>query len=132
MKEILRLEMAIKKNDDGANIKFRCGINKIIEEVLNDEESEKINDLIGEINQVIVGAMKRDIADRAINETIKELIGRTPEEMVDRIKNETNLYEKLSDEDKKRADKFDKELEKCESFEEAILLALREIKDVLN
>ena len=122
MKEVLRLEMAIKKNDDGANIKFRCGINDIIEEVLNDEESEKISDLIGEINQVIVGAMKRDIADKAINETIKELIGRTPEE----------IYEKLSDEDKKRADKFDKELEKCESFEEAILLALREIKDVLK
>lgn len=122
MKEVLRLEMAIKKNDDGANIKFRCGINDTIEEVLNDEESEKISDLIGEINQIIVGAMKRDIADKAIHETIKELIGRTPEE----------IYEKLSDEDKKRADKFDKELEKCESFEEAILLALREIKDVLK
>lgn len=122
MKEVLRLEMAIKKNDDGANIKFRCGINDTIEEVLNDEESEKISDLIGEINQIIVGAMKRDIADKAINETIKDLIGRTPEE----------IYEKLSDEDKKRADKFDKELEKCESFEEAILLALREIKDVLK
>ena len=122
MKEVLRLEMAIKKNDDGANIKFRCGINDIIEEVLNDEESEKISDLIGEINQIIVGAMRRDITDKAINETIKDLIGRTPEE----------IYEKLSDEDKKRADKFDKELEKCESFEEAILLALREIKDVLK
>ena len=122
MKEVLRLEMAIKKNDDGANIKFRCGINDTIEEVLNDEESEKISDLIGEINQVIVGAMKRDIAEKAINETIKEMLGRTPEE----------IYEKLSDEDKKRADKFDKELEKCESFEEAILLALREIKDVLK
>lgn len=122
MKEVLRLEMAIKKNDDGANIKFRCGINDTIEEILNDEESEKISDLIGEINQVIVGAMRRDIADKAINETIKDLIGKTPEE----------IYEKLSDEDKKRADKFDKELEKCESFEEAILLALREIKDVLK
>lgn len=122
MKEVLRLEMAIKRNDDGANIKFRYGINDTIEEILNDEESEKISDLIGEINQVIVGAMKRDIAERAINKTIKDLVGRTPEE----------IYEKLSDEDKKRADKFDKELEKCESFEEAILLALREIKDVLK
>ena len=122
MKEVLRLEMAIKRNDDGANIKFRYGINDTIEEALNDEESEKISDLIGEINQVIVGAMKRDIAERAINKTIKDLVGRTPEE----------IYEKLSDEDKKRADKFDKELEKCESFEEAILLALREIKDVLK
>ena len=122
MKEVLRLEMAIKKNDDGANIKFRCGINNTIEEILNDEESEKISDLIEEINQVIVGAMRRDITDKTINKTIKELIGRTPEE----------IYEKLSDEDKKRADKFDKELEKCESFEEAILLALREIKDVLK
>ena len=122
MKEVLRLEMAIKKNDDGANIKFRCGINDTIEEVLNNEESEKIGDLIGKVNQIIVGAMKRDIANKAVNETIKELIGKTPEE----------IYEKLSDEDKKRADKFDKELEKCESFEEAILLALREIKDVLK
>lgn len=120
MKEILKLEMAIKKNDNGANIKFRCGINKTIEEVLNDEESEKIGNLIEEINQTIVGAMKRDIADKAINETIKDLIGRTPEE----------IYEKLSDEDKKKADKFDKELEKCESFEEAILLALKHIKDI--
>ena len=122
MKEVLRLEMVIKRNDDGANIKFRYGINDTIEEILNDEESEKISDLIGEINQVIVGAMKRDIAERAINKTIKDLVDRTPEE----------IYEKLSDEDKKRADKFDKELEKCESFEEAILLALREIKDVLK
>lgn len=122
MKEVLRLEMAIKRNDDGANIKFRYGINDTIEEILNDEESEKISDLIEEIKQVIVGAMRRDITDKTINKTIKELIGRTPEE----------IYEKLSDEDKKRADKFDKELEKCESFEEAILLALREIKDVLK
>ena len=122
MKEVLRLEMAIKKNDDGANIKFRCGINDTIEEVLNDEESEKISDLIGEINQIIVGAMKRDIADKAINETIREMLGRTPQE----------IYEQLSDEDKKRADRFDKELEKCKSFEEAILLALKEIKDVIK
>ena len=97
MKEVLRLEMAIKRNDDGANIKFRYGINDTIEEILNDEESEKISDLIEEIKQVIVGAMRRDITDKTINKTIKELIGRTPEE----------IYEKLSDEDKKRADKFD-------------------------
>lgn len=122
MKEVLRLEMAIKKNDDGANVKFRCGINDTIEEVLNDEESEKISDLIGEINQVIVGAMKRDITDKAINETIKEMLGKTPEE----------LYEGLSDEDKKRADKFEKELENCKSFEEAILLALRELKETMK
>lgn len=119
MKEVLKLEMAIKRNDDGANIKFRCGINETIEEILNDEESEKISDLIGEINQIIVGAMKRDIAERAMNKTIKDLVGGTPEE----------LYEKLSDEDKKRADKFEEELDKCKTFEEAILLAIRHIKD---
>ena len=119
MKEVLKLEMAIKRNDDGANIKFRCGINDTIEEILNDKESEKISDLIEEINQIIVGAMKRDIAERAINETIKDLVGGTPEE----------LYEKLSDEDKKRADKFEEELDKCKTFEEAILLAIRHIKD---
>ena len=120
MKEVLKLEMAIKRNDDGANIKFRCGINDTIEEILNDKESEKISDLIEEINQIIVGAMKRDIAERAINETIKDLVGGTPEE----------LYEKLSDEDKKRADKFEEELDKCKTFEEAIFLAIKHIKDV--
>lgn len=122
MKEVLRLEMAIKKNDDGANVKFKYGINNTIEEILNDKESEKISDLIGEINQIIVGAMKRDIAERAINETIKDLVGGTPEE----------IYEKLSDEDKKRADKFEEELDKCKTFEEAILLALKHIKDVIK
>ncbi len=116
MKEVLRLEMAIKKNDDGANIKFRCGINEVIEEVLNNEESEEISDLIGEINQIIVGAMKRDIESKAIN----EILNNKPEE----------LYERLSDEDKKRADRFEEELEKCKTFEEAILLAIRHIKDV--
>lgn len=116
MKEILKLEMAIKQNDDGANIKFRCGINEVIEEVLNNEESEKINDLIGEINQIIVRAIKRDIESKAIN----EVLNNKPED----------LYEKLSDEDKKRADRFEKELEKCKTFEEAILLAIRHIKDV--
>lgn len=120
MKEVLRLEMAIKKNDDGANVKFRCGINDTIEEILSDEESEKISDLIGEINQVIVGAMKRDIVDKAINETVKDLINKKPEE----------IYEKLSDEDKKKADKFEEELDKCKTFEEAILLALKYAKDV--
>ena len=40
MKEVLRLEMAIKKNDDGANVKFRCGINKVIEEA----ETQKFKD----------------------------------------------------------------------------------------
>ena len=65
MKEVLRLEMEIKSYDDGANIKFRCGINETIEEILNNEESEKISDLIEEINQVIVSAMKRDIVEKA-------------------------------------------------------------------
>ena len=107
--------MAMKQKDDGAIIKFKCGINEVIEEVLNDEESEKINDLIGEINQIIVGAIRRDIESKAIN----EILNNKPEE----------LYEKLSDEDKKRADRFEKELEKCKTFEEAILLAIRHIKD---
>ena len=115
MKEVLRLEMAMKQKDDGAIIKFKCGLNEVIEEVLNDEESEKINDLIGEINQIIVGAIRRDIESKAIN----EILNNKPEE----------LYEKLSDEDKKRADRFEKELEKCKTFEEAILLAIRHIKD---
>ena len=122
MKEVLRLEMEIKSYDDGANIKFRCGINETIEEILNNEESEKISDLIEEINQVIVSAMKRDIVEKAITETVEDLISRKPEE----------IYEKLSDEDKKTADKFEEELDKCKTFEEAILLALKYAKDVIK
>ena len=51
-------------------------------------------------------------------------------EAIDKTSNE--LYEKLSEEDKKKADEFNKELEKCDSIEEAILLAIKAIKDEIK
>ena len=51
-------------------------------------------------------------------------------EAVNKTSNE--LYEKLSEEDKKKVDEFEKELEKCNSIREAILLAIKKLEDEIK
>ena len=47
--------------------------------------------------------------------------------LFDKTKDE--LYEQLSEEDKKEVDEFEKELNKCNTLEEALILTLNKLKE---
>ena len=86
---------------------------------------EEVEELISKISKIVNKSIKREVELEEVPSE-KEMI----KEAVDKTSNE--LYEKLSEEDKKKADEFNKELEKCDSIEEAILLAIKAIKDEIK
>lgn len=50
--------------------------------------------------------------------------------LFDKAKDE--LYEQLSDEDKKKVDEFRKKLDNCKTLEDALLLAMEELDNELK
>ena len=125
MKDIIRIGMNVEKVENGIGVEFGIKIHKILDEILTKKEMEEVEGLISKISKIVNKSIKREVElEEELSE--KEMI----KEAIDKTSNE--LYEKLSEEDKKKADEFNKELEKCDSIEEAILLAIKAIKDELK
>ena len=126
MKDIIRIGMNVEKVENGIGVEFGIKIHKILDEILTKKEMEEVEGLISKISKIVNKSIKREVELEAEIPSEKEMI----KEAIDKTSNE--LYEKLSEEDKKKADEFNKELEKCDSIEEAILLAIKAIKDELK
>lgn len=126
MKDIIRIGMNVEKVENGIGVEFGIKIHKILDEILTKKEMEEVEGLISKISKIINKSIKREVEFEAEIPSEKEMI----KEAIDKTSNE--LYEKLSEEDKKKADEFNKELEKCDSIEEAILLAIKAIKDEIK
>lgn len=125
MKDIIRIGMNVEKVENGIGVEFGIKIHKILDEILTKKEMEEVEGLILKISKIVNKSIKREVElEEELSE--KEMI----KEAVDKTSNE--LYEKLSEEDKKKVDELEKELEKCDSIEEAILLAIKAIKDELK
>ena len=125
MKDIIRIGMNVEKVENGIGVEFGIKIHKILDEILTKKEMEEVEGLISKISKIVNKSIKREVElEEVLSE--KEMI----KEAIDKTSNE--LYEKLSEEDKKKVDEFNKELEKCDSIEEAILLAIKAIKDELK
>ena len=125
MKDIIRIGMNVEKVENGIGVEFGIKIHKILDEILTKKEMEEVEELILKISKIVNKSIKREVElEEELSE--KEVI----KEAVDKTSNE--LYEKLSEEDKKKVDELEKELEKCDSIEEAILLAIKAIKDELK
>lgn len=128
MKDIIRIGMEVEDKKDSLCVEFEFSTHKILDEILNEKEMEELKDLTGKITKIINEGIRRNVEgtlkeeELSEREMIKEALDKTSSE----------LYEKLSEEDKKKADEFNKELEKCDSIEEAILLAIKAIKDELK
>ena len=129
MKDIIRIGMKIEEKKDSLYVEFEFNTHKILDEILNEKEMDELKDLTGKITKIINEGIRRNVEGTLREEeelSEKEMI----KEAIDKTSNE--LYEKLSEEDKKKADEFNKELEKCDSIEEAILLAIKAIKDEIK
>lgn len=125
MKDIIRIGMNVEKVENGIGVEFGIKIHKILDEILTKKEMEEVEELISKISKIVNKSIKREVELEEVPSE-KEMI----KEAVDKTSNE--LYEKLSEEDKKKVDELNKELEKCDSIEEAILLAIKAIKDELK
>ena len=128
MKDIIRIGMEVEDKKDSLCVEFEFSTHKILDEILNEKEMEELKDLTGKITKIINEGIRRNVEGTLKEEELseREMI----KEALDKTSNE--LYEKLSEEDKKKADEFNKELEKCDSIEEAILLAIKALKDELK
>ena len=128
MKDIIRIGMNVEKVENGIGVEFGIKIHKILDEILTKKEMEEVEGLISKISKIVNKSIKREVEfeeeEKIVDE--KEMI----KEAIDKTSNE--LYERLSEEDKKKADEFNKELEKCDSIEEAIALAIKALKDDLK
>lgn len=121
MKDIIRIGMNVEKVENGIGVEFGIKIHKILDEILTKKEMEEVEGLISKISKIVNKSIKREV-ELEEKEMVKEAVDKTSNE----------LYEKLSEEDKKKVDELNKELEKCDSIEEAILLAIKAIKDELK
>ena len=126
MKDIIKIGMGINRIEDGVCAEFEISIHKILDEILTKKEVEEIEQLTSKISKIISKGVRREVELEAEIPSEKEMV----KEAIDKTSNE--LYERLSEEDKKKADEFNKELEKCDSIEEAIALAIKAIKDEIK
>lgn len=80
-----------------------------------------------EISKIVSKAVKRNI-----DEELDKISERDPkiDDLFKEIRDE--LYEQLSDEDKKKVDEFRKKLDNCKTLEDALLLAMEELDNELN
>ena len=127
MKDVVKIQMGLEVEGNEVEVSFGVAIQKHIDEDLTKKEREEIERLTMEISKIVSKAVKR-----GIDEELDEVLERDSkiDELFDKTKDE--LYEQLSDEDKKKVDEFRKKLDNCKTLEDALLLAMEELDNELN
>ena len=117
----IKMEMEIKGNEIDLN--FGMAIQEQINKDLTKEEREEIGRLSVEISKIVGKAVRRKIDEEMErDERIDDLFEKTKDE----------LYEYLSEGDKKKVDEFRKKLDNCKTLEDALLLAMEELENELK
>ena len=117
----IKMEMEIKGNEIDLN--FGMAIQEQINKDLTKEEREEIGRLSVEISKIVGKAVRRKIDEEMErDERIDDLFEKTKDE----------LYEQLSEGDKKKVDEFRKKLDNCKTLEDALLLAMEELENELK
>ena len=117
----IKMEMEIKGNEIDLN--FGMAIQEQINKDLTKEEREEIGRLSVEISKIVGKAVRRKIDEEMErDERIDDLFEKTKDE----------LYEHLSEGDKKKVDEFRKKLDNCKTLEDALLLAMEELENELE
>lgn len=120
MKDVVKVQMGLETEGNEIEVSFGVAIQKHIDEDLTKKEKEEIERLSVEISKIVSRAVKRRIGEEEErDDRIDNLFDKTKDE----------LYEKLSEEDKKEVDEFEKELNKCNTLEEALILTLNKLKE---
>ena len=117
----IKMEMEIKGNEIDLN--FGMAIQEQINKDLTKEEREEIGRLSVEISKIVGKAVRRKIDEEMErDERIDDLFEKTKDE----------LYEHLSEGEKKKVDEFRKKLDNCKTLEDALLLAMEELENELK
>lgn len=121
----IKMEMEIKGNEIDLN--FGMAIQEQINKDLTKEEREEIGRLSVEISKIVGKAVRRKI-----DEELDKISERDPkiDDLFKEIRDE--LYEQLSEEDKKKVDEFRKKLDNCKTLEDALSLAMEELENELK
>ena len=120
MKDVVKVQMGLEVEGNEIEVSFGVAIQKHIDEDLTKKEREEIEKLSVEISKIVSKAVKRRInEEEERDDRIDSLFDKTKDE----------LYEKLSEEDKKEVDEFEKELNKCNTLEEALIFTLNKLKE---
>lgn len=123
MKDVVKIKMELEVERNEIEVNFGVAIQKRIDEDLTKKEREEIERLSVEISKIVSKAVKRRINEEMErDERIDNLFDKTKDE----------LYEQLSEEDKKKVDEFRKKLDNCKTLEDALLLAMKELDNELN
>ena len=123
MKDVVKVQMGLEAEGNKIKALFEVAIPKRIGEDLTKKEKEEIERLSVEISKIVSKAVKRRInEEKERDDRIDSLFDKTKDE----------LYEQLSEEDKKKVDEFRKKLDNCKTLEDALLLAMKELNNKLN
>lgn len=123
MKEIIKISMGMKIEGEKVNLTFQTQLNSI-NGAITEEVAEKIKVKTNEIAQIVSDAIEVDMDkhNEELNEEVSEL-----EKLLDllddvktieQMKKET--YEKASDKDKAKIDKFEEDLSKLDTIKEKL------------
>ena len=123
MKDVVKITMGLKIEENEVDLSFGVAIQKYVDEDLTKKEREEIERLSVEISKIVSKAVRRGIDEEVErDDRIDSLFDKTKDE----------LYEQLSDEDKKKVDEFEEKLKNCDTLQDALLLAMKELDNELN
>ena len=133
MKQIITISMEMKENKEKVELKFQAGINTL-GGAITEEVANKIHEKIADITQIVSDAIEKDVnqkEEEVTSETEKFLNLLDELADIEQMKKET--YEKASDKDKAKIDKFEEGLEKLDTIEEKLDYTLDAIlKEILG
>ena len=133
MKQIITISMEMKENKEKVELKFQAGINTL-GGAITEEVANKIHEKIADITQIVSDAIEKDVnqkEEEITSETEKFLNLLDELADIEQMKKET--YEKASDKDKAKIDKFEEGLEKLDTIEEKLDYTLDAIlKEILG
>ena len=133
MKQIITISMEMKENKEKVELKFQAGINTL-GGAITEEVANKIHEKIADITQIVSDAIEKDVNQKEegiTSETEKFLNLLDELADIEQMKKET--YEKASDKDKAKIDKFEEGLSKLDTIEEKLDYTLDAIlKEILG
>ena len=133
MKQIITISMGMKENEEKVELKFQAGINTL-GGAITKEVANKIHEKIADITQIVSDAIEKDVnqkEEEITSETEKFLNLLDELADIEQMKKET--YEKASDKDKAKIDKFEEGLSKLDTIEEKLDYTLDAIlKEILG
>ena len=133
MKQIITISMEMKENKEKVELKFQAGINTL-GGAITEEVANKIHEKIADITQIVSDAIEKDVNQKE-EEVTSEMEGflNLLDELADIEKKKKETYEKASDKDKAKIDKFEEGLDKLDTIEEKLDYTLDAIlKEILG